>query len=604
MSSSITDIQDFWGSTSSLAAVPSAATTACVASTQPAAATANLHEDEDAATLLHELQLTLNSVRSGDAAHHLVATAPSPPEPTATPVALPTSTPPQNAPHVVMSADGSCQLVGLGDVPVQLIPVMLPTGQVVMLPATMSPQSAPPPPAMPSFSPNCTFPQSPMSIPSKKPKQQQQHISVGNSSRTSISSARVPATVFPSEPLPLSPGNSITSNPTNNSMCGLLLSKGVPSPQSLGLSTAEDPVTPPEDDLSSDSGCAVEDKKRESTTTPPSDNSFNPESAAAKVAERDIGSRPNHGTNVHDALAGKLTFHAYRPGVKRPSTCVQSTPNTQTLPIFVQMFPSEWIHEALVTFQEVVSAICGPRCAIVERIEPRSETSFIAFVKTAQVWDLISALRCRALMDRHGFWYANTWQQYLDMKAYCENVRRMPQQQRHYKTDGLPCMPLVVELSRMVATESVLAPPATQVPFDTHLPMNDGTAHGARGRQHGRHRPVPSSSVVAPAVVSVASQAPQRQFAMAPPCTVSMNGVQNVMYLAASQQQQQPYGGPFSQFPPAAPFMPPPFHVMQQQQQVQQHQTPFVTLAMSQPHHTVPMHSGMRFTQPRSGVNF
>lgn len=209
---------------------------------------------------------------------------------------------------------------------------------------------------------------------------------------------------------------------------------------------------------------------------------------------RELGNRPNHNTNVHDSLAGKCSFHAYRSGslcgsvvaaARRPPKLLPPTPTNRdlSLPIFVQMFPSEWIQQAQAIFQELVRTICGPTMpAVVETMDMRSETSFIAVVRTAHVWDLIARLRCRVLMDRHGYWYANDWKAYLDMKEYCEAVRRLPQQQRHCKTDGLPCMPLVVELGRSATMDSITAPYCA--PFDSLIqaegsPTSTTTASGS-----------------------------------------------------------------------------------------------------------------------------
>ncbi|CUG94391.1 Hypothetical protein, putative [Bodo saltans] len=197
---------------------------------------------------------------------------------------------------------------------------------------------------------------------------------------------------------------------------------------------------------------------------------------------RELGNRPNHNTNVHDSLAGKCSFHAYRSSTttsggllgggasavrKAPKLLpITATIKDQSLPIFVQMFPSEWIQQAHSIFQEIIRTICGPSMpAVVESMDMRSETSFIALVRTAHVWDLIARLRCRVLMDRHGYWYANDWKAYQEMKDYCDTVRRLPQQQRHCKTDGLPCMPLVVELGRSATTENITAP--YTAPFDS-----------------------------------------------------------------------------------------------------------------------------------------
>ncbi|CBZ24517.1 conserved hypothetical protein [Leishmania mexicana MHOM/GT/2001/U1103] len=121
--------------------------------------------------------------------------------------------------------------------------------------------------------------------------------------------------------------------------------------------------------------------------------------------------------------------------------------NAPVLPIFIQMFPCE-LRDRVGLLNRVIEATCGRDAGLVQSFETRSETSFIAHVRTNNVWELIYKLRCRVLMDRFGFWYAGDIEQYVRMKEYCESVRRLPQQTRHFQTDGLPCMPLVVELSR------------------------------------------------------------------------------------------------------------------------------------------------------------
>ncbi|ESS70521.1 hypothetical protein TCDM_00649 [Trypanosoma cruzi Dm28c] len=155
----------------------------------------------------------------------------------------------------------------------------------------------------------------------------------------------------------------------------------------------------------------------------------------------------------------------------------------QLIPIFIQMFPCELRDRTIIVLNRVVEATCGPDIATVVGIEPRSETSFIALIRTNDVWHLIHKLRCRVLMDRHGFWYAENMEQYLRLKEYCESVRRLPQQIRHFQTDGLPCMPLVVELSRSVNAASVTSLPAPPS-FDEVAPI----ATMERNRMKLRHR--------------------------------------------------------------------------------------------------------------------
>ncbi|KAH9599865.1 hypothetical protein LSM04_009592 [Trypanosoma melophagium] len=214
--------------------------------------------------------------------------------------------------------------------------------------------------------------------------------------------------------------------------------------------------------------------------------------------------------NVHDALQGAVQYVPYNlsplmndvskfrkvPNVRNGSrvdkrsahiVSVNSDPNKpgeQVLPVFIQMFPCELRDRTIIVLNRVVEATCGPDIATVVGIEPRSETSFIALVRTDRVWDLIHKLRCRVLMDRHGFWYAENFDQYMRLKEYCENVRRLPQQTRHFQTDGLPCMPLVVELSRSVDASAVTSPPADPS-FDKVAPIATVERHvrvkGRRG---------------------------------------------------------------------------------------------------------------------------
>jgi hypothetical protein len=251
---------------------------------------------------------------------------------------------------------------------------------------------------------------------------------------------------------------------------------------------------------------------------------------------RELGNRPNHNTNVHDSLAGKCSFHAYRsssasggPGVasvRRPPKLlpVTATNKDQSLPIFVQMFPSEWIQQAHSIFQEIIRTICGPTMpAVVESMDMRSETSFIAVVRTAHVWDLIARLRCRVLMDRHGYWYANDWKAYQEMKEYCDTVRRLPQQQRHCKTDGLPCMPLVVELGRSATTEAITAP--YTAPFDS-------LAQGSPGST-----PTPSGSDMLTG--ASADRSPPQFFTSPPTARAHGSGRRSQRHSGGGHQQKQ-----------------------------------------------------------------
>ncbi|CAJ1018598.1 hypothetical protein, conserved [Leishmania lindenbergi] len=152
--------------------------------------------------------------------------------------------------------------------------------------------------------------------------------------------------------------------------------------------------------------------------------------------------------------------------------------NAPALPIFIQMFPCE-LRDRVGLLNRVIEATCGRNAGLAQSFETRSETSFIAHVRTNNVWELIYKLRCRVLMDRFGFWYAADIDQYVRMKEYCEGVRRLPQQTRHFQTDGLPCMPLVVELSRSVDRGLVTENTAPRC-FDELVPIAAVDRHRIR----------------------------------------------------------------------------------------------------------------------------
>lgn len=181
--------------------------------------------------------------------------------------------------------------------------------------------------------------------------------------------------------------------------------------------------------------------------------------------------------NVHTALQQKgLRYIPYFTSPPRPLTPSESErcaflETQQEIPVFFQMFPCE-----LKDRKEVLNTMLremdpnAPIMGIVRSVTSRSETSFIAYIRSDMIWHLIQRARCRFLMDRHGCWYADTFEVYRSLKSYCENIRRMPQHNRHAVTDGLPCMPLVVELSTLVEEREIVAPPAEKC-FDKEDPI-------------------------------------------------------------------------------------------------------------------------------------
>lgn len=187
--------------------------------------------------------------------------------------------------------------------------------------------------------------------------------------------------------------------------------------------------------------------------------------------------------NVYTALQQKglryIPYYSASPRAPSPNerercAFLETLPE---IPVFFQMFPCERRDR-----KETVNTILRevdpktPIMGIAENVMSRSETSFIAYIRSDVIWHVIQRTRCRILMDRLGCWYADTLDAYLELKAFCEGIRRMPQQNRHTVTDGLPCMPLVVELSTLVERERIVAPPAEKC-FDEEYPIQAVERH-------------------------------------------------------------------------------------------------------------------------------
>ena len=187
-----------------------------------------------------------------------------------------------------------------------------------------------------------------------------------------------------------------------------------------------------------------------------------------------LNGRLRHGRNVHTVLAGVCRYVSYNDPIPTSSIMIQGNqgPNSSSntpLPLFVQMFPSEHKEQFQLLFERILQLVCGPAIATVHAAEPRSDTSFLVFLTTSCVWHVIHFLRCRVLMDRHGFWYAEDFAQFEALMQYCDRVRSLPPPQRNAATDGLPSRALVVELSRTAAT--VQGAPPAPAPFDAQLQM-------------------------------------------------------------------------------------------------------------------------------------
>eukprot|EP00744_Colponema_vietnamica_P003671 GILI01005596.1.p1 GENE.GILI01005596.1~~GILI01005596.1.p1 ORF type:complete len:392 (+),score=101.46 GILI01005596.1:99-1274(+) len=105
--------------------------------------------------------------------------------------------------------------------------------------------------------------------------------------------------------------------------------------------------------------------------------------------------------------------------------------------------PFERIEHAKADIQAVIVAVCGENFnVIVESVQkaPKGHCLEVT-IRTSHPNDLADKLaEAVVLMDRNGFHVADgnvhPQQALLD---YCEHVRNLPQQERHWRLDGLPC---------------------------------------------------------------------------------------------------------------------------------------------------------------------
>lgn len=60
----------------------------------------------------------------------------------------------------------------------------------------------------------------------------------------------------------------------------------------------------------------------------------------------------------------------------------------------------------------------------------------------------IQALHRHVLFDRECCWVVHTQVEDMKLRDHCTNMRSLPQEERHRRTEGLPCQPFVFEVAR------------------------------------------------------------------------------------------------------------------------------------------------------------
>jgi hypothetical protein len=241
----------------------------------------------------------------------------------------------------------------------------------------------------------------------------------------------------------------------------------------------------------------------------------------------------------------------------------------------VDNFPAERGSAATEVFQDVITLVCGAVGGVVESAEQRTPATYQFLVRTAVVYHLIYNLRCRVLMDRHGFWYAEDLAQYSIMRSYCEGLNKLPQQVRRQRIDGMPSAMIFVYLNKNVDQSFITAPLAPQ-PFDMLFVQQQ------QQQQQHRFAPAPAMahSVGGPygGPPLYTAQAPRVQLkgSMPPPVYGSVRPQHMAMLPPPphAQQQQQQRAMMMSASTAATGFSPQPYQ--HQRHHFHSHQHPYV----------------------------
>ena len=191
--------------------------------------------------------------------------------------------------------------------------------------------------------------------------------------------------------------------------------------------------------------------------------------------------RPGHGCNVHDALLRRygpqhFSYHPYRIDETEPKLVAARAahyrgnhPDAMTVLFYVQMFPTELISVGGRVLESILRDTLGDDGGVVINCEAVAFNAVRATVSCQQPYQVCHAIRCRVMADRHGFWYVKSYEAFLHLREYCNNLRYLSQPDRHFITDGLASIPLICEFA-LETSLAILPPPSSQhEPYDLIL---------------------------------------------------------------------------------------------------------------------------------------
>ena len=192
---------------------------------------------------------------------------------------------------------------------------------------------------------------------------------------------------------------------------------------------------------------------------------------------------PNHGRNVHrDDLKTSCDYHGFDETlVKIGRARFAHNPYAALVTMRFRNLAFERLPHVATDIQCILFVLFGTD-PVVMSVRPMAKgTPFVeADVMCHSVERLVSGMAEKVVViDRHGFHVARGTVSTRSVRArrggrnapmgrddvqpnsdetaaalnYCKAVRQMPQKERHFKTDGLPCVPVRIELPPMDCPE-------------------------------------------------------------------------------------------------------------------------------------------------------
>ena len=192
---------------------------------------------------------------------------------------------------------------------------------------------------------------------------------------------------------------------------------------------------------------------------------------------------PNHGRNVHtEDLKASCDYHGFDETLAKVARArYVHSPYCAVVTMRFRNLAFERLPHAASDIQCILFVLFGTDPVVLSARPMMKGTPFVeADVMCHNAYTIFRGLSERiVVIDRHGFHVArgtvctrpaharrggrntssndNVFPKTVETAAaleYCKRVRQLPQKERHFKTDGLPCVPVRVEIAPLVVCDS------------------------------------------------------------------------------------------------------------------------------------------------------